>query len=213
MKGAPTIGPLRRRLLLGAAAVWALPLRAAPGNDLEPALRRAMSGERGAGVVLMLRHALAPGTFDPPGFRLGDCSTQRNLSDEGRRQSRQLGAWFAARDLRPSRVRSSPWCRCLETARLAFAGSASASDPVEAWPALGSPHGSDTQAQAQALAALRAGLVDVVRQGRGFEVWVTHNFVFSAFLGESSNVGDGVLLGQDGAGTPRVIARVAGLGD
>lgn len=56
-----------------------------------------------------------------------------NLGDEGRRQARQLGAWFAARQLRPARVRSSPWCRCVGTARLAFG------DRVEPWAALGSP--------------------------------------------------------------------------
>lgn len=32
----------------------------------------------------MLRHAIAPGTGDPPGFTLGDCATQRNLDDRGR---------------------------------------------------------------------------------------------------------------------------------
>ncbi len=57
----------------------------------------------------MFRHALAPGTFDPPGFRLGDCGTQRNLNDEGRPQARRIGEWFQARQLRPEKVLSSPW--------------------------------------------------------------------------------------------------------
>lgn len=86
-------------------------------------------------AVLALRHALAPGTFDPPGFRLGDCSMQRNLSDEGRAQARRIGAWFSARALLPARVRSSPWCRCVDTATLAFGA-------PERWAALGSPRSS-----------------------------------------------------------------------
>jgi Histidine phosphatase superfamily (branch 1) len=211
----PPLG--RRRLLLGGAALVLAPITTtattpASHDDLATALRAAVAGRPAEGRVLMLRHALAPGTFDPPGFRLGDCSTQRNLSDEGRRQSRQLGAWFETRQLRPLRVRSSPWCRCVDTARLAFEAAGSDGPQVETWPALGSPHGSDTAANARALAQLGDGLREAVRRGAGFEVWITHNFVLSAFLGESSDVGDGVLLGQDAAGGPRVIARVTGLG-
>ena len=60
--------------------------------------------------VVAFRHALAPGTFDPPQFKAGDCSTQRNLSDEGRDQARRIGAWFRQQALVPAAVRSSPWC-------------------------------------------------------------------------------------------------------
>ena len=149
----------RRQLLAGSAAL-ALPAWAAPGDALEQTLRSAP----GSGGVLMFRHALAPGTLDPPGFKLGDCATQRNLNEEGRRQARQLGAWFAARQLRPTRVRSSPWCRCLETARLAFG------DRVDPWAALGSPRASDDASNAQALVQLREGLAGVVDRRAGFEV-------------------------------------------
>ena len=51
---------------------------------------------RRGGLVAAFRHATAPGTFDPPGFKLDDCSTQRNLSDDGRAQARRIGAWFAS---------------------------------------------------------------------------------------------------------------------
>ena len=192
----------RRRELLACGAALALPVRAATGDALEQALRSGMA----AGGVLMFRHALAPGTFDPPGFELGDCSTQRNLNDEGRRQARQIGAWFAARQFRPARVRSSPWCRCLETARLAFG------DRVDAWAALGSPRAGSDEANAQALAQLRDGLASVVKRRAGFEVWVTHMFVFSALLGEGAGSGEGVLLGTGGDGAPRVVLRLTGLG-
>ncbi len=84
------------------------------------------------GRVLMLRHAQAPGVGDPPGFRLDDCATQRNLDDSGRRQARALGSRLANAGVATARVYSSQWCRCLETARLLQLG------PVSELPALNS---------------------------------------------------------------------------
>ena len=73
------------------------------------------------GQVVLMRHAVTtPGVGDPPGFRLNDCSTQRNLTDKGRRDARRVGAAFRARNIVVESVYSSPWCRCLETAHLAF---------------------------------------------------------------------------------------------
>ena len=63
---------------------------------------------RAGGVALLIRHATAPGTGDPEQFKIDDCSTQRNLSDEGRAQARRIGEWFKTRSLQPARVRSSP---------------------------------------------------------------------------------------------------------
>ena len=73
------------------------------------------------GQVVLMRHAVTtPGAGEPPGFRLDDCSTQRNLTDEGRRDARRVGAAFRARGIGVEGVYSSPWCRCVETADLAF---------------------------------------------------------------------------------------------
>lgn len=73
------------------------------------------------GQVVLMRHAVTtPGVGDPPDFRLDDCSTQRNLTDDGRRDARRVGAAFRARGVVVEDVLSSPWCRCLETATLAF---------------------------------------------------------------------------------------------
>jgi broad specificity phosphatase PhoE len=69
-------------------------------------------------AVALLRHATAPGLGDPPGFRIGDCSTQRNLSQEGRQQARRIGDFFRAKGVKEATIYSSQWCRCLETARL-----------------------------------------------------------------------------------------------
>ena len=68
--------------------------------------------------VVLLRHAIAPGTGDPATFQLNDCATQRNLSEAGRQQAREIGAAFRDRHIPVVKVLSSQWCRCLETAEL-----------------------------------------------------------------------------------------------
>lgn len=200
---APAV-PGRRVLLAAALAAPWLPLATLlrPG----PAVAQGPSpGEtpeallRSGGIVVMLRHALAPGTFDPPGFRLGDCRTQRNLSDEGRAQARRIGAWFEGRGLKPAAVRSSPWCRCTETAQLGFGRN-------EVWPALGSPVGSAETTNADNLKVLRDGLARVAAAGAGFEVWVSHAFVQRALAGSSTGSGEALLLQWRG-GAPALLAR------
>ena len=82
--------------------------------------------------VVLLRHAIAPGIGDPANFQLDDCSTQRNLSDAGRQQAREIGEAFCDRNIPVIKVLSSQWCRCLETAELMGIA------PVEPFPALNS---------------------------------------------------------------------------
>jgi broad specificity phosphatase PhoE len=72
------------------------------------------------GSVVVVRHSYAPGSFDLPDARLEDCSTQRNLNADGRAQARRLGEAFRQHGIVVGRVLSSPRCRCLDTARLAF---------------------------------------------------------------------------------------------
>lgn len=188
---------LQRRLLLGAAL--ASPWAHAAGEDAETLLRR-------GGVVIAFRHALAPGTFDPPGFRIGDCSTQRNLNDEGRAQARRIGEWFAQRSLKPERVLSSPWCRCVDTATLAFGA-----PQVDA--TLGSPRGYSEATNAESLRALRRSLAAASARSGSFEVWVTHMFVLSALVGQGSSSGEGLVLRAQPTGTSKgeieVLARLA----
>src|SRR5262245_33743999 len=75
------------------------------------------------GHVALVRHGSAPpGYGDPPGFKIDDCATQRNLDERGREQSRALGDAFRLHGVPVARVISSPWCRCLETARLMALG-------------------------------------------------------------------------------------------
>ncbi|NVK40647.1 MAG: histidine phosphatase family protein [Oceanospirillaceae bacterium] len=70
------------------------------------------------GHLVLLRHALAPGTGDPAGFQLDDCATQRNLSAGGREQARRIAEQFRQHGVDSATVYSSQWCRCLETAQL-----------------------------------------------------------------------------------------------
>ena len=72
------------------------------------------------GKLIFIRHAYAPGNGDPAGFNLNDCSTQRNLSDDGRKQSQRIGEFFNKNKIEIDKVLSSEWCRCKETAKIAF---------------------------------------------------------------------------------------------
>ena len=70
--------------------------------------------------LVFIRHAYAPGNGDPAAFNLNDCSTQRNLSDEGRKQAQRIGEFFTKNKIEIDKVLSSEWCRCKETAKIAF---------------------------------------------------------------------------------------------
>src|SRR5262247_3668409 len=83
---------------------------------------------RAPGSVVVLRHSYAPGSFDPSDARLEDCSTQRNLDESGRAQAARIGEAFRRNAIAVGKVLSSPRCRCLDTARLAFGRA----EPVEA---------------------------------------------------------------------------------
>ena len=186
----------RRQLMaLGLTCSVGLPARSAvEGEDVAARLRA-------GGVVIAFRHALAPGTFDPPGFRLGQCSTQRNLNDAGRAQAQRIGAWFRQQGLQPAAVRSSPWCRCMDTATLAFGR-------ADAWRALGSPRAGTEETNAASLAELRRAVASASAERGRFEVWVTHMFVLSDLVGGGANSGEGLVLRSTGNGRPEVLARL-----
>ena len=112
--------PLPRRRFVQTALGWAA------GGALLPAAMAQTQADfwallRVGGCVVLMRHAqTVAGIGDPPGFRLGDCSTQRNLSEAGREQAQRVGQAFARERIRVDDVRSSAWCRCTDTADLAF---------------------------------------------------------------------------------------------
>jgi hypothetical protein len=175
----------RRQFALMALA--ASPWARAQGDALAEQMRA------GRCAVLM-RHGLTdPGVGDPPDFKLGQCATQRNLSEAGRAQARAAGEWFRSRGLQPSAVRSSAWCRCIDTAMLAFGRQ-------EPWAALNSHFGrGEEAARARPLLLERLAAIGTGR----FEVWVTHQVNISGFTGQPTAMGEGLLV--DAAG--KVLGR------
>jgi len=186
--------PIRHRRHLGLYLVAALLGSAglATGSDEDELSRLMHSGQH----VLLVRHAYAPGTGDPDGFRLDDCSTQRNLSDAGRAQASAMGAWLRDRGIDRARLYSSQWCRCVETAELMGLG------PVTPLPALNSFY-ERPQDRAPNLAALQDFLATLPPQEQPL-ILVTHQVTISALTGDFVASGEGVLVrvGKDGAVAP-----------
>lgn len=173
---------LRRRSLIASAAL--LPFAGA-ANDLWAALRR-------GGVVLLMRHAqTTPGVGDPPGFRLDDCATQRNLNELGRAQSRGWGEALRRENVTVGRLLSSAWCRCRETAGLMQLG------PVETFEPLNSFFEDRSGA-----AASRAGIRDLVAgwRGPGIAVLVTHQVNITGAYGVSAASGEALVIEPDAEG-------------
>jgi broad specificity phosphatase PhoE len=159
-----------------------------------PADERLWSLLKAGGQVVLIRHTVTtPGAGDPPGMRLDDCSTQRNLTDAGRAHARRIGEAFKSRGIPVERVLSSPWCRCLETARLAF-GQPEVSDALSNL--FGRPENRERQIkQIQALVATKAA--------KGNLVLVTHGSTIQALTGVSPGTGEMVLF-SDGQVAGRI---------
>jgi phosphohistidine phosphatase SixA len=126
------------------------------------------------GFVVLMRHAQTmPGAYDPPGHTLEDCNSQRKLSEEGRAQSRRIGEAFRARGIPVARVLSSRYCRCIDTAALAFGA-------VEPWDMLNNVGYDDAQTLEMKNAALREAVSRWTSDSN--LVLVTHGFnIASAF--------------------------------
>jgi phosphohistidine phosphatase SixA len=151
------------------------------------------------GRVVLMRHATTtPGVGDPPGFRPGDCPTQRNLTEAGRDEARRVGAAFRSRGIPIGRVLSSRWCRCLETARLAFGH-------VEPWEPLDSVF-EDRAREPERTSAVRrmAGEHPV----DGNLVLMTHGANILALTGVNPAPGEFVVLIPEGGGRFNVAGRV-----
>ncbi len=141
-------------------------------------------GDRG--YVVMMRHALAPGTGDPPNFRLEDCSTQRNLSAQGRAQARRIGEAFRRRGVKVARVLSSQWCRCLETARLMNLGAVEPFAPLNSF-------FRDRSAQTRQTTEVRE-FIAANRNTFGAIILVTHQVNITALTDIVPQSGESVVL-------------------
>lgn len=179
---------------VAAGIAWSTAPAAAPADE-------ALIAELQRGAVLLLRHArTTPGVGDPPGWRLQDCASQRNLSDEGIAQARAIGDWFRAQGLVPDEVRHSPWCRTRDTARLAFGRG-------EPWPALANIWEDRQRGAAQA---------DEVRRHIGtgpadrLVVLVSHGVTIAQILPEAAGLAAGEAVVVRAGDTPQAPLRVLG---
>lgn len=185
----------RRAFLLAACAA---PLVHGATDDEATVWKRLREG----GHVILVRHAsTVPGVGDPPGFRVGDCATQRNLSEAGRAESRRLGERLRAERVPIGRVYTSPWCRCRETAMLAFGR-------AEAWEPLSSffefPH-----READDVDSVRKRIGGYSRQPGGPNVvMVTHNVNIAALTKLSVAQAEFVVVRPDGCCGVRVVGRL-----
>lgn len=152
--------------------------------------------ERGA--IVLFRHSNAPGVGDPPGFRIDDCSTQRNLDAEGRAQALRIGQVFRERNIAVGKVITSQWCRTRETANIAFPGM------VQDEPSFNSFFGDRTEEPEQTAAATKLLLG---WKGPGALVVVTHQVNITALTGVASASGEGIVVSNAG-GQITVVGRI-----
>lgn len=153
------------------------------------------------GLVILYRHALAPGGGDPPGFRLGDCSTQRNLSREGRDEARAIGRELRKQRVPVAQVRSSRWCRALDTARLLNVGT------VRPTPALDSVFTAPTSKTRTQERQTRS-LIRQHRDEPGALVLVGHQANIIDLTGIAPSSGEGVVVRMGDAGRLEVLGRI-----
>ncbi|MDZ4393562.1 histidine phosphatase family protein [Cypionkella sp.] len=133
-----------------------------------------LSALKSPGGVALMRHALAPGTGDPAGFRLGECATQRNLDARGRAQARETGVALRAAGVAFDQVWSSRWCRARDTAALMGMGAVVEQPPLDSFYAgQGDPDG-----QTAATLALIEALPEAARV-----LIVTHQVNITALTG------------------------------
>src|SRR6266851_2914952 len=155
------------RLALAALALWLIAAPMEAVADERDAWAALVSGSH----VALVRHGNAPpGYGDPPGFKIDDCATQRNLDELGRAQARAVGEAFRQHGVQVGKILSSPLCRCLETARLMALG------PVESVLAVASSDRSP-----EGLPALKQMVANW--RGPGTLVLVTHAFTVKSLVG------------------------------
>ncbi len=151
------------------------------------------------GAVLLMRHATAPGTGDPPTMRLGDCATQRNLSDAGRAEARAIGARLSAAGIGFDRILTSEWCRTTQTADLLGLG------PVTPFPPANSFFSDRSEADRQTAEVL--AYIAALPEGERVLI-VTHQVNITALTGIVPRSGEIVITRRTGAGL-EVVDRLA----
>jgi phosphohistidine phosphatase SixA len=144
---------------------------------------------RDGGHVVLMRHAMSSGTTEPANFDIAKCSTQRNLTERGKQQARKIGALFAARAAPIERVLSSRYCRCLETARIAFENEPEPFEPLDLLK-------NDEAGKAAQLKAMMAEIANF--SGSDNLVMVTHAENIRELTGVTPREGEAVIVRPDG---------------
>jgi phosphohistidine phosphatase SixA len=174
-------------IVVGLLCAWPAPVA--------PATESVWDALRAPGSVVILRHSYAPGGFDPPTARLDDCSTQRNLDEGGRAQARRIGEAFRQHGITVGAVLSSPRCRCLDTARLAFGR-------AESWNALQGAL-NDTELRHRQVAEIKRRIAE--HQDGAPLVLVTHGSVVADLTERTIRMGAFVGLRRGPDGTHAVV--------
>jgi phosphohistidine phosphatase SixA len=158
-----------------------------------------LKGSNPKGYVLVMRHALAPGVGDPENFNVNDCSTQRNLNDEGRQDARDVGQWLVRQEVKILRVESSRWCRAKETAQLLNIGKVRLNKNLDSL----FEDESDWATHPQTM-NIKKRILDH-RNKRGLLVFVGHFVNFQAAAGVSLDSGEGALIRANAQGEIKVM--------
>jgi len=177
-----------------------LALLASPWADADEAA--AWEKLRRGHYVILMRHASTEsGLGDPPGFRIGDCKTQRNLSESGRDEARRVGERFREERVRVHKVYTSPWCRCRETAMLAFG-------KAEDWTPLSSTFDLPDQ-EKEFTERVKKRIAQYERHPPPASiVMVTHNVNIAALSRESVAPGELVIMRSQGCCDTRMVERL-----
>ena len=157
-----------------------------------------LKGTNPTGYVLLMRHALAPGIGDPDNVQVNDCSTQRNLNEEGRKDAREIGQWLARREVKILRVESSRWCRAKETAQLLNIGKVRLNRNLDSLFRDSDPLGDPQTGN------IKKRILDH-RKVKGLLVMVGHSVNIQALTNVSLESGEGVLIRATPQGEIKVI--------
>ena len=186
----------RRGFVLGALALALAPQAQAQAREGE-----LLAQARRGGLILFMRHANTDSGGDQPGFSLEDCATQRNLSEQGRDEAHRIGERLRREKVPIGRVYTSPWCRCRDTATIAF-GSA------EDWEPLGSVF-DFPQREPDYSERVRKRIATYGNsKPRANMVMVTHNVNIAAVTRLSVHSGDIVLIRPEGCCGLRVLGTL-----
>jgi len=194
------IKPLRSALAL----ILLISLSIQPSYASELLIWDKLNTSSAKGYVLLLRHSLAPGVGDPENFELGDCSTQRNLSQEGRDDASEIGAWIKRQKVKIYRVESSRWCRARQTAKLLDIGKVKLNKNLDSL-----FRESDLESHPQTLKTKEQIISH--RSKSGLLILVGHYVNIAALVGVGVDSGEGIIVKANKNGVIKVLGATPNL--